>query len=396
MAADPYLVDLAEQLRALADSPEHRARRHLWAEALALRSCRPPVSFYIYEWVWARELGAGMLRYERGLEAQVERSLVFQIWRARHLPDDWPAHASMVLHPLRPKRQRPFPWGLELELRQPDGHGAYKPVPAIRGTDDLDRLVGPVYAEDLDATEDLVARARELVGDAAQIRLHSDELHWGPFEHAVRLRGMDQLLLDVYDRPEFVHRLMARLTTGMVDYHRQREAAGRVCAGLGIGHVPPRDVAPPLGDRLAGSWGYLHAQSSASYSPAMYSEFIQPYNYRIAELVGWVYYHGCEDLSRKCVSVGELPNLRLFHISPWTPPEPVIAHLGKRVAYEVHAHPTTVIFSDDRAAIRRELAKLHPVVKDVPHVWALADVETFAGRFERAVYWAHTARELSR
>ncbi len=395
MGADAYLCDLAAQLAAVASSAEHARRRRLWDEVLALRGRRAPVNFYLYEWVWARELGADLLRYERGLEAQLERTLRFQLWRAEHLPDDWPAHPSVVVHPVRPRRSRPFPWGVELELRVPAGAGAYKPVPALRDPADLERLVLPEYAEDAAATDALVERARELTGGAVAIRLHSDELHWGPFEHAVRLRGMDQLLVDVYDRPEFVHRLMGRLTDGMVAYHRQREAAGRVCAGLGIGHVPSRDVPPPLHDRLAGCWGYLHAQSAASYSPAMYAEFVQPYNRRLAELVGQVYYHGCEDLSRKCAIIAELPHLRLFHLSPWTPPEPVVRQLGARVAYEVHAHPTTVIFGDDRAAIRQELARLHPAVQGVPHVWALADVETFAGRFERTVYWAHVARELS-
>jgi uroporphyrinogen-III decarboxylase len=36
---------------------------------------------------------------------------------------------------------------------------------------------------------------------------------------------MDNLLYDVIDRPQFVHRLMDFITEGMVRYHRAREAA---------------------------------------------------------------------------------------------------------------------------------------------------------------------------
>ena len=73
MSRDPYLVDLAGQLAALAASSEHARRRRLWEEVLALRSTRAPVNFYVYEWVWARELGRDLLRYERGVEATVEK-----------------------------------------------------------------------------------------------------------------------------------------------------------------------------------------------------------------------------------------------------------------------------------------------------------------------------------
>lgn len=395
-AANPYLCDLAQQVAEMSASAEHERRRALWAASLAQVTCRAPVNFYLYPSVWARELADGLLRYRDGLTAEIERQLLFQLWRARHLPDDTPAYPAVVLTPVRPPRPLPFPWGVELEVTRSEvAGGSYKPVPALQQEEDLERVALPSYQEDRAATALRLEEARTLVDDRVEVRLHSDEVHWGPFEHAVRLRGMDQLLLDVYDRPAFVHRLMGRLSTAMVEYHLQREAAGRVWAGAGIGHVPPRRVLAPLQDRLAGSWGYLHAQSAASYSPAMYEEFVQPYNEPVAALVGHVYYHGCEDLSRKCRSIRRLPHLRLFHISPWTAPEPVVQVLGDRVTYEVHAHPTTVILGDSNAQIRAEMERLHPLVRDVPHTWALADVETFAGRYERAVYWAHVARELS-
>jgi hypothetical protein len=71
----------------------------------------------------------------------------------------------------------------------------------------------------------MLEEAVELTGGLLPIKFHSDELHYGPIEWAVRLRGMDNLLYDVIDRPQFVHRLMDFITEGMVRYHRAREAA---------------------------------------------------------------------------------------------------------------------------------------------------------------------------
>jgi hypothetical protein len=394
--SDSYLVDLAVRVKALSASPEHQRRRKLWQASMNLETTEAPVNFYMYRDLWGWELAGDLLKYRKSMAAEIESQLMFQLWRADHMPDDTPADPAIVLKPVRPANRPLFPWGVELKRTDTVYGGSYKPIPVIVEESDLDRIQLPAYEEDAAATARLVDEATELVGGELPVRLHSDELHWGPFEHAVLLRGMDNLLLDVYDRPEFIHRLMDRLTTGMVAYHKAREAAGRVYAEAGIGHVPTLPVPEAMRHKLKGGWSYAHAQSSASYSPDMYAEFVHPYNCRLADLVARVYYHGCEDLSRKCKSIKSLPGLRLFHVSPWTPPAPVLDVLGTTVAYEVHSHPTTVVFGETLPEIRNEIKERYAIVKGTSHTWALADVETFAGHFDRTVYWAQTAREFAR
>jgi hypothetical protein len=148
------------------------------------------------------------------------------------------------------------------------------------------------------------------------------------------------------------------------------------------------------GRRLKDCWAYVHAQSAASLSPRMYAEFVQPYNVRIAELFGKVYYHGCEDLSAKCRVIKDLPNLRLFHVGPWTPVDPVVAQLGDRFALEVHSHPTDVLFTFSPDDIREEIQRRHTAAEGVPHVLKLCDVETVGDRADRLRLWAETAREI--
>ena len=154
------------------------------------------------------------------------------------------------------------------------------------------------------------------------------------------------------------------------------------------------DTPPGLESSLRGCWAYVHAQSSASLSPAMYSEFVQPYNERIAAMFRRVYYHGCEDLSAKCAVIAKLPNLRLFHVSPWTPLAPVLSVLGGSVAYEVHSHPTNVLFANTPEETRAELARLHGESVGSQHVLKLCDVETVDDRGEALKRWAAEAREV--
>jgi len=393
---DARLKELAFELKEIAGSAEHERRRRTWTDVVNLRTTRAVVNFYMYRDVWAAQLAGDTIRSKDPFTREIETQLAFKVWRARNFPDEHPADAAIRITAARPERSAPFPWGVEMPVERTADSGSYREVPPIDDWEKIDDIRAPRYEIDHSETARRVEAAATLTGGVLAVIVATDELHWGPFEYAVRLRGISNLLLDVYDAPERVHRLMDLLTEGMISYQTAREAAGGVSAAANrFGHVPCDEVPENLRTRLKGMWAYIHAQSAASLSPAMYEEFVHPYNCRLAALVGKTYYHGCEDLSKKCRIIRDLPGLRLFHISPWTPPGPVISELGAGVAYEVHSHPTNVILGESRARIRDELIRLEAAAAGTSHVLTLADVETFAGHFDRAVYWAETAREIA-
>jgi len=394
--ADSRLVELAAELKELAASPQHIGRRRLWADFAALKASRPVVNFYMYQSVWEAELAGDTLGSSDPFAREIEAQLAFKLWRAAHLEDDCPAEAAVRITAERPQRAHPFPFGMEMPVERTDDAGSYRVSPPIVDYTDIEKLRAPRYEIDREATAQKVQRVRALIGDTLPVVVMTDELHWGPFEYAVRLRGIGNLLYDVYDSPEFVHRLMGEITDGMISYENEREAAGDVSTDTSpFGHVPYDDAPEGLERRLKGMWAYIHAQSAASLSPGMYEEFIHPYNCRVAELVGRTYYHGCEDLSVKCRSIKTLPGLRLFHISPWTPAAPVLAEMGDGFAYEVHSHPTNVVFGETLEGIETEIKRLEAGVRGVQHVLTLADVETFAGSFDRVAHWARCAQEAA-
>lgn len=392
---DPVLHDLAAEVRELSASAEHTSRRRLWADFHALRAPRALVSYGMYTHVWARDIaGASAFRHERGLARDIEMQLRARLWKAREMADDEPLLPTIWLgapHPPGADRL----WGVALENVRSAPLGSYKPAPPVRCDQDLDRLHFPPYQEDSPARRAAEEQALELTGGLLPVKSRTDELHFGPFEWAVRMRGMDNLLYDVYDAPEFVHRLMNFITTGMERYHRAREAAGALDAEASWGFHMYYDEPPEGAEaRLDGCWAYVHAQSSASFSPAMYEEFVQPYNARIASMFARVYYHGCEDLSDKCPVIKRLPHLRLFHVSPWTPLEPIMREVGDSVALEVHAHPTNVLFVNTPAQTRQELRRLHQQSAGAQRVLKLCDVETVPDGGGRLRQWAAAGREV--
>lgn len=390
---DKRLMDLALEVDAIAKSPEHQRRRKLWADVMALRSTQPIVNFYMYRHAW-KELHADEMIYREGLPEFIELQLRVKLAQAREVPDDTPIDPSVYTFPVYPRSRRPL-WGLEAQYeRDATSHGR-RELPVIETEADVEKIISPVFEIDEAATTAEIDRASELIGGILPVWPWTDEVGSSPVEPAVSFRGIENLLLDVYDQPQMVHRLMQKITDGIISLHQQREAAGHYLAGGVRGHVPYHRVPAGLEKKVKGGWQYIGAQSAMGFSPQMYAEFVHPYNYRVAQTAGWVYYHGCEDLSQKCGIIQDLPNLRLFHISPWTPPEPVIQTLGNRFAYEVHSHPAQIVYDETLSNVREELKRRCAAAKGTSHILALADVETFAGRFDRIIHWAEMAREAA-
>jgi len=395
------LTDLAQRALALWRSPEQERRRRVWADHFNGRTREVPVSCAMFQgWqdlVWQQIIPEETFVHKEGLARVIETHLRHRLWRAEHIPDDTPLDPTLVLGAL-PALAPDELWGVPLAFESTGmAGGAYKPVPPLQDPADLAKLRAPTFRVDEAAIVRQTEEVHDLIGEALPLVFRADALHNGPFEWAVRLRGMDNLLLDCYDRPEWLKELMAFLQAAIVQYHREREAAGFV-------HVPteralhsPWDDCPP-GDEanLSAGWGYLHAQSAASYGPATYAQFVQPYNMDMARLFGKVYYHGCEDLTQKVTVIRDLPNLREFHVSPWSQVAPIADALPEHVVMEVHSHPTNVLFLWDADEMREELLGLAQAAGYHSFNLKLCDIQTINSDGGQAlITWSQVAKEVA-
>jgi hypothetical protein len=199
----------------------------------------------------------------------------------------------------------------------------------------------------------------------------------------VDLIGIEAILYGVVDDPAFIHEMMEFVTEGFIGYHKAREALGDVSAEetwkRRIHYEVLPDDAGPL--KLGQSWSYMSAQSLCGLSPQMYSEFLQPYHVRLADILGdrRLYYHGYEDLTRKIPIIRELPDLRRFHVSPWTDLAKAVDQLERDFVLEVHSHPaeTTLVHTPDQ--MREDLERIMSIGGDSVMDINLSDIETVNG-----------------
>lgn len=123
------------------------------------------------------------------------------------------------------------------------------------------------------------------------MRAHSDlpvsfTDNQGPFNIALNLLGVETIMLWMYDYPTVVHELMDFCTTILIDWVRlQKEHAGQA---IDSGAFPHFVILP---EGLGGAW--LSDDDSTILSPALYREFVVPYNSRFLLAFGGGTLHYC-------------------------------------------------------------------------------------------------------
>jgi hypothetical protein len=407
------LEPLVDRTLQAAGLPVQEERKRLWADHQALRpTAKIPVCVY-YEGIpvpqWETMLGPGPLACRGELARSLELDLRRQLWMTDHVPDDHIVWPSIVVDAVKLRSED---WGIPLawEGSRPgvdDPLEARRIVAPFAGGIDTGRLTFSDTEVDPVVTRRRAEAARELTGGRLGIHVRWPDLGHSPFDIAARLCGLENLLVWCVDRPDQVRELMEFLTRSHLEHHERREREGRInCFREGeYARVGFRVHCwrPSLGTigagtpGLADEWAYVSAQTSSGLGPRQYEELVQPSNTALAApFAKWtVYYHGCECLDGKIDAIARIPNLRRFHVSPWSSVEVARGKLRGSVVCEVHANPSEVFFGASRGDIRRRLRGLVDAGGGMPMDLDLSDIHSVNGRPELLGVWAEEAQEVS-
>jgi len=427
-----HIRELVDRVCEAAADPVYASRKEMWTRHNRLdRQRKTPVSVFLhggYTNTWRELIPPGLLISDNPLERAIELQLRQKLYRHEHIPDDDVLLPTVWVRPARPRSgtgettslgelasnvnplfrqdvdtdaaEDTRLWGLPFRLRRTDDTGgAYKVDPVVASEEDMGRLRHPAYEVDMEGTRRLLERVTELVDGRLPVKAETDELGASPSETVVSLMGIEAVLFGVIENPALVHRMMDFVTEGYVRYHRERETAGHVDAEESWKYRVHYEKLPPEADPrvLAQSWTYVSAQSLCGLSPAMFEEFLQPYHARLARIMGEnrVYYHGCEDLTRKIPSIRRLPNMRRFHVSPWTDLETVVEQLGGEAVLEVHVHTGETLLVNTPERMRQDLERIMSIARGSVMDINLSDIETVRDDPSLLTTWARIAQEVT-
>lgn len=392
------LRELARRYADLSRDPVQDRRRDLWRRHNALQPTPPLI--YVRAFA-ADELDACRCTCIDPLLRGIEYGLRIELCRTTFGDDSifepWVTVRAVYAHSA---------WGVATPHHvSEEARGSFKVDYPIKSEADLERLVPPRHAIDEAATATNLARVQEAIGDLITINLDRGPTYLnfsGDLSTWLgHLRGIEHFMLDMADRPEWLHRLLAFMRDGVLRAHDQAEAAGdwglcdhynQAMAYDAALEDPAANVRGVSRDRL---WCFVAAQEYTGVSPAMHDEFLLQYQLPIISRFARVAYGCCEDLTHKIELLRRrIPRLRRIAVAPAANVARCAEQIGRDYVLSYRPSPADMVsygFDEARirAILRRDLLACRNSHVDI----TLKDVETVQGDPTRIRRWVALARE---
>jgi len=395
------LRDLTKRYLEICHTDEQQRRRDLWRRHNSLQYTRPPIYVRAFAWREMPECRSTCQDpFYRPYEDVLRQSLFRATFDDDFVFEPWVMVRAAVITP--PEGL----WGLPVLWSDPsDPRGSRAMIPTIVSPEDAQRMVAPHHSIDEGETERRASRLADAIGDLITIEVDRKPAYhmWGGdiSTQIARLRGLDQLMLDMIDRPEWLHQVLAFMRDGIIRTHEEAEGAGDWSLASHQNQAMPYsleldDPAPNspgvTRDRL---WYFCASQETTLVGPRMFDEFMLQYQIPIMAPFGLTAYGCCEDLTHKISLLRQIPNLRRIAVAPAANVAACAEQIGTDYVFSYRPSPTDHVgygFDPERvrAMLREDLMACRHCHVDV----TLKDVETVQGDRDRVRTWVRVCREV--
>ena len=339
--------NLAARVAEIAAQPVQEEKRALWRKLNARQPIRPMVM--MDQVCWHELNGGGELTLQctdpecRGYEDHLRRIL----YQWRHFPVDRVVENFIPVY--KAIHNTGFGIGIREEITVGDPTNsvvAHKYENQFETEADLAKIQEPRISHDTTETARRLAVGHELFDGLLAVRAEGCDPYLSLWDPISMWMGVENALYAIIDRPEFMHRLLARLTT---------------------------------------------------VSPEMFQEFEIDFPRRICERFGLVYYGCCDPLDGKMAEVRQLPNVRKVSMSPWANEERGAAEIHGDFVFSRKPNPAFVATEHfNPAQVREDLLATRKVCDKYgcPLEFILKDISTVCYEPQRLSEWARIAMQV--
>jgi hypothetical protein len=395
------LRELAREVGEIAALAEQQETISLWKALNGLKPVRPMVMIDQIPWHEMDVDGELALRTEedfcRGFEAHLRQTIY--LWK--HMRVDRVVEPAIDV----PMAIRNTGFGIqtieETAVSDPkSGVVGHLYIDQLKTEEDVERIRTPEVRLDEEATARAREKAEEIFDGILPVRTGGCQPGFAPWDAIVQWRGAENLLFDLVDKPEFMHRIVSRLTDAHLSMLDQMEEQGLLgsgwntvhCTGAYADELPARGF-DPLHVRPRDIWTCGMAQIFSSVSPAMHKEFELDYAVKWYSRFGLVYYGCCEPLDGKIDIIRDIPHVRKISMSPWVDEEKGAEQIGRDFVFSRKPSPAFLaVDAWDPDAVEKDLrdtleccarhgCALELILKDVSTVryqpqrlWEWADI----------------------
>ncbi len=414
------LRGLAEKVAKIASLPVQTERKQLWKNFNALKPRRPMVLAFP-EFGWRELILESRLQCTDPLAREWEDRLLGIIFRHEQIGDDYPiTNVFKIVHlidpedyGLREKTVGPMEKDGKPEVTQwpralSNSDHAFAWEAPLKELDDIEKMRCYTLRVNRSETERRLNLAREIFDGFLEVRL--DWKAWwsvGLTRNLIFLRGLEQAMIDIYENPEWLGRLMAFLRDSRLYELKQHEEQQLLTlnsgtndyvgsGGIGcIDELPARDHNGVI--RPIDMWVLGESQEFVNVNPRQFFEFSLHYELPILNQFGLVCYGCCEPLDRERFDmiIRHIPKLRRVSVSPWCDRKLAAEKLQDKYIFSWKPNPTdlatgTVRWDHIENNIRETLGLAEGCCLEM----IMKDNHTFRGDPTRIGKWVTLAKRM--
>lgn len=401
-AADRVILrDLASRVAEIAALPVQEERRRLWKGHNSLKPHRPMILIFP-EGGWEELMPASGLSCEGEQARQIERDLRRRIYHHEHFADDTVIEGEWIVQ----KAISTSGWGLSPRHHaSTTARGAWGFEPVLRDEHDLERLTIPTVTHDEAESARRLEAAHELFGDILTVRQKGvAHVSYHLMSQYTALRGLEQMMIDMYEHPELLHAAMEFFTQAHESIREQwvslnvlslnNDSTYHSSGGVGYtDEIPLPDCDPErvLPDDM---WASAESQELAQVGPMQHEEFALTYERRLLEPFALSGYGCCEPLSDRLGLVFSIPGIRRISISPWADVRAAAEEIGPDYIVSWKPKPMHLVGDFDEKQIGDYLREAIDVARanECAFEMILKDTNTCEHRPERFDRWSEIAR----
>lgn len=390
---------LAARVAELAALDIQNEKRDLWFRHNALEETRPLI-FCDPENGW-HEILDDQMQCEGGLARGWEWYLRREIFWGESMGDD------RVIEPVFDVgySYTQTDWGMH-ETRSGGGDGgAFAWESPLQDYDDMDKLRYPEITVDYEHSAAVLSLAKEVIEPHLQVNQRG-AWWWslGTSLVLASLRGLQQMMFDMFDHPTELHRLSAFLRDAYL--HRldflenngllSLNSGGQYVGSGGFGYTRELPQSDFNGDRVRtrDMWGFCESQETVSLSADMFDEFVFQYQLPILERFGLNCYGCCEPLDKRWDVVKKTPNLRRVSVSAWCNLVDMAEKVGDQYLYSMKPLPSPLASPQmDEDLVRKSLRDAIAATRGCRVEIIMKDCHTIGRNPENVTRWCKIARE---
>lgn len=384
--------ELAKQYTALANADEQQRANRRMKDTNDLKIVRPPVLIDEIPWHELMPDPDLVCLCEDSVARRTEWFFRRALYQKKHfradllMPTDWKVRMAYEISPL----------GIEKQVeRSVSGSKSFKDV--LEEEESLEQILEPSFSARPDLDEKNMNFFTDLFHDIMPVRLVGSNCMYMQFwDDISELRGVEPIYEDMYDRPEYLHRIMeifVRRASARMDFLEKHFHVDNDPISL---HCTPGMISGLAEDGLKATWYRGMAQPFSCVSPAMFKEFEFDYIKPLAERCAYTYYGCCEPLDNRIEILKGIRNLRKVGVSPWANEEICAEQLGKNYVFARKPNPANVAYRTDPNVIRKETEKTVKLCLKYgcPVEFVLKDISTVARRPDNLITWANTVSDV--